>query len=193
MRGTAWKRIERRVLSLITSQDGQERETQERMLLRRAGRSVGGGVARKRLVCWIETNISAMFCQRQPSPRSISLSSIIVASSLVSTNFICSFAIVTSFTFSYCFSVSSSSYSSLFSHLFCPFSVRPLRSLIFLHDLVFEHFVLFFLLSLSFSLLFYFSVFLCIPLSLYVSALSPSPLGALIVCVYLSFSLSRHW
>lgn len=41
MRGTAWKRIERRVLSLITSQDGQERETQERMLLRRAGRSVG--------------------------------------------------------------------------------------------------------------------------------------------------------
>lgn len=151
-------------------------------------------MARKRLVCWIETNISAMFCQRQPSPRSISLSSIIVASSLVSTNFICSFTIVTSFTFSCCFSISSSSYSSLFSHLFCPFSVRPLRSLIFLHDLVFEHFVLFFLLSLSFSLLFYFFfVFLCIPLSLYVSALSPSPLGALIVCVYLSFSLSRHW
>lgn len=191
MRGTAWKRIERRVLSLITSQDGQERETQERMLLRRAGRSVGGGVARKRLVCWIETNISAMFCQRQPSPRSISLSSIIVASSLVSTNFICSFTIVTSFTFSCCFSVSSSSYSSLFSHLFCPFSVRPLRSLIFLHDLVFEHFVLFFLLSLfipSFLLL------LCISLySSFSLALSPSPLGALIVCVYLSFSLSRHW
>lgn len=39
------------VLSLITSQDGQERETPERMLLRRA---------RRRPVCWIEANISAM-------------------------------------------------------------------------------------------------------------------------------------
>ena len=39
------------VLSLITSQDGQERETPERMLLRRA---------RRRPVRWIEANISAM-------------------------------------------------------------------------------------------------------------------------------------
>lgn len=39
------------VLSLITSQDGQERETPERMPLRRA---------RRRPVCWIEANISAM-------------------------------------------------------------------------------------------------------------------------------------
>lgn len=39
------------VLSLITSQDGQERETPERMLLHRA---------RRRPVCWIEANISAM-------------------------------------------------------------------------------------------------------------------------------------
>jgi len=31
-----------RVLSLITSQDGQERETPERMLRYAAGRSVGG-------------------------------------------------------------------------------------------------------------------------------------------------------
>lgn len=52
MRGTAWKRIERRVLSLITSQDGQERETQERMLLRRAGRSVGRLVAVWRARGW---------------------------------------------------------------------------------------------------------------------------------------------
>lgn len=190
MRGTAWKRIERRVLSLITSQDGQERETQERMLLRRAGRSVGGGVARKRLVCWIETNISAMFCQRQPSPRSISLSSIIVASSLVSTNFICSFTIVTSFTFSCCFSVSSSSYSSLFSHLFCPFSVRPLRSLIFFHDLVFEHFVLFFLLSFflpSFLLLLCISLYSSFSLCLCFESVSVR--GAHCLRVSLLFSL----
>ena len=70
------------VLSLITSQDGQERETPERMPLRRA---------RRRPVCWIEANISAM-SYHQPYTRlpifvlsyfpSLSLSPISLSSSI---------------------------------------------------------------------------------------------------------------